>query len=166
MGKRLLVAVCAVIFISGCAAFDHDNTPYSGFEPDLIPVDNGANVGPNSGYYAGTMTAETNACQAVSDAVGDAVPLAIDVVQSNTTLSFTFADAMVTSGLIDEGGKTTFMVKIGETRHVYALTFADSKVSGSIDVIEANADSQFGTPCATYAVELTKGEKPQAAPAE
>ena len=160
MGYRFVMALVAALLLAGCAAFDHNNDPYTGFSPDEIPV-LGGQAGPYSGYFSGTMTLDTNSCQAVSDAVGAAVPLTLETLQSDTTMNLTFADATVSAGALD-GDKATFMVRMGSTKHVYVLTFGDGTISGSCDVIESDADGQFGKPCASYTVALEKGEKPAA----
>jgi len=160
MGYRLFVALIAAAMLAGCAAFDHDNDPYTGFSPDEIPI-LGGQAGPYSGYFAGTMTVDTNACQAVSDAAGTAIDFTFDTVQSNTVINITFSDGSVAAGALD-GDKATFLVKSGSTKHIYTLTFSDGKIDGSCDVIESDESGQFGAPCATYTIALAKGEKPAA----
>ncbi len=160
MSKRLIIIVCVLMSLAGCAAFDSDNEPYVGFSPDVIPAIPGGEVGIYSGYYAGAMTLDSNSCAGVSDAVGDAIELAINVVHSANILNVAFADETAASGELTGTG-AVFMLQTGSIKHVYYLDFAvEDAVAGSCEVIEAAEDGSFGEPCASYTISLEEGEKP------
>ncbi len=162
MGYRLLVVLCAVFLISGCAAFDHDNEPYEGFSPDEVPVFPGADLGVHNGYYSGTMTLDSNTCAGVSDEVNAAIPMSLDVIHLGTTMNITFEDSTVASGELSGDDNSIFMIQTGTTKHVYYLAFSDAEetVTGSCEVIEIDDNGQYSHPCASYTVSLLKGEKP------
>lgn len=159
MGYRLGVAVMAAFFLVGCSAFDSDNTPYEGMKPgDPVP---GINVGGiYSGYYAGDMTVDANSCASVSDEQGSAIDMGFEVIHADTTVNIIFDDGTTVAGTLD-GEKVTIMVENLGVKHVYYFTFADGEVTGSAEVIEADAAGEYSSPCATYSVALKKGEKPQ-----
>ncbi len=162
MGYRLLVILCAIVLIGGCAAFDHDNEPYTGFSPDEVPVIPGADVGIHTGYYSGTLTLNSNSCIGVSDEVNAEFPMSLDVIHYGTTLNITFDDDTIASGELTGDENAVFMVQTGTTKHVYYLSFsdADETVTGSCEVIEADANGQYSHPCASYSIALAKAEKP------
>ncbi|MBN1283610.1 MAG: hypothetical protein JXA24_07560 [Proteobacteria bacterium] len=160
MSKRLVIIACILIAIGGCAAFDSDNTPYEGFSPDQVPLLPGKDIGIYSGYYAGTMTLDSNSCAGVSDAVGEALDMSMDVIHSANLLNATFGGGSVASAEIKDTG-AIFMVQQGSTRHVYYLDFSvEDTIGGSCEVIEVSEDGSWGKPCASYAVSLSKGERP------
>ncbi|MFH1830648.1 MAG: hypothetical protein ABH871_07725 [Pseudomonadota bacterium] len=161
MGYRLFVVLCAIVLIGGCAAFDHDNEPYAGFDPSEVPLIPGANVGAYNGYYSGSMTLDSNSCVGVSDEVSSEMPLALDVIHLDNTLNITFEDETLAAGEL-KGNAAIFMLQSGSTKHVYYLTFSDEDetVTGSCEVIEADAEGQYSDACASYSISLVKGEKP------
>lgn len=162
MGRRLIVLALGLVLISGCAAFDTDNTPYDGFSPDLVPV-LGGQAGPLSGYYIGDMTLDSNTCQGVSDEVGKAAPLVLDVLQTELGMNVTFEDASVLAGQVDDASKAVFMSQTGSSKQVYFLDFSeDAKITGAAEVIEADENGQYADPCASYSLYLEKGERPAA----
>lgn len=159
MGYRLLVALCAVFCLAGCSALDTDNTPYEGMNPgDPIPG-LGVSGGIYAGYYAGDMTAEANTCQSVSDEVGKAVDLAVEIMHADTQIEAIFDEDVRVAGTLT-GESVTLVVTTMGVEHVYRFTFADGTITGSAEVIEADEAGQYGAPCATYAISLAKGEKP------
>jgi hypothetical protein len=172
MGYRFLVALFAVIAIaigscsicclSGCAAFDSDNTPYVGFDPDIVPVIPGGIAGIHSGFYTGTITLDSTTCAGVEDEVGTSKDFAVDVIHVDNYINMTFEDGTVAAGeLVGDGA--IFMQKDGSTEQVYYLTFSDEDetITGSFEVIEPNGDGQYGDPCAVYTVTMVEGEKPE-----
>ncbi len=120
MGRRLLVLAFAMVLFSGCAAFDTDNTPYTGFSPDLIPtLPNMA--GPLTGHYVGTMTLDSSTCEAVSDEVGKGVALVADVVQGADGINLKKGAATL-AAVLNAQKKATFIDIFSETMIVlYAL---------------------------------------------
>jgi len=162
MGYRFLVAIFAVIMISGCAAFDSDNTPYVGFDPDIIPVIPGGVAGIHTGFYTGTVTLDSNTCSGVQDEVGASKDFAVDVIHVDNYINMTFDDGTVAAGEL-EGDTAIFMQKKGGTEEVYYLTFTDETetISGSLEVVEPNGDGQYSDPCAVYTVTMEEGEKPE-----
>jgi hypothetical protein len=162
MGYRLVIAVCALSVLCSCAAFDSDGTPFEGFSPSEIPTPEGAGETGLSGYYAGNMVLDSNDCESVSDEVGAASILGIDVAQNDDVMSFTFSDDSFSKGAL-EGDKATFMTDTLGVRHIYYLTFGEEGlVDGSCEVFEASEDGVFRTPCASYSISLEQGEKPEA----
>lgn len=159
MGYRLIVVLASFCLLTGCAAFDSSSEPYEGFSPDEVPPPPSAATGIYTGYYAGNITYESNTCASVTDEVGAAVPLAVDVLHQDTTINTTFDDGTTAAGTL-EGEKVTLLTEDAMVKYVYFFAFEDGKVTGSGEVIEANADGQFADPCAKYSFELTKGEKP------
>lgn len=159
MGYRLLVAVAAVVFLAGCSAFDSDNTPYEGLPPGEVMPAPGASANLYSGYYSGDMKVETNTCQTVADEVGSAIAIALEVVQSDTAINVLFDEGAEVAGTLTDD-KVTIMVEEAGVKEVYYLTFADEELNGNAEAIEADANGQYGDPCATYTVALAKGEKP------
>ena len=162
MGYRLLVVLFAILMIGGCDAFDSDNTPYVGFDPDIIPAFPGGKAGVHSGFYTGTLVLDTNGCVGVADEVGTSTDFSVDVIHVDNYLNLTFEDGSVAAGeLVGDGA--IFMQKDGSTEDVYYLTFSDEEetVSGSLEVIEPNADGQYSDPCATYSITLEEAEKPE-----
>lgn len=156
MGYRFVLAVLVLSLVSGCAAFDTDNTPYSGFNPDEVQIPNGLS-GPYNGNYEGTMTLDSNTCAGVSDEVGAAIPLKINVVQSESLLGLTFEDETRLAGELSSESKAVFMIKTGATKHVYYLTFSEEKqIDGSCEVIEPDENGMDGDPCASYTVTMSK----------
>jgi hypothetical protein len=172
MGYRFLVALFAVIVIaigscfvccmSGCAAFDSDNTPYVGFDPDIVPVIPGGVAGIHSGFYTGTVTLDSNTCAGLEEEVGTSKDFAVDVIHVDNYINMTFEDGTVAAGEV-EGDGVIFMQKDGSTEEVYYLTFSDEEetISGSLEFIEPNEDGQYADPCAVYTVTMEEGEKPE-----
>jgi hypothetical protein len=159
--RGIFVGVVALLALSGCAAFDTDNTPYAGFDQVQLPPSVGG--GPYAGYYAGTMTLESNACEAVSDAVGDAVPIAFTITENENLLNIVMPDKSASSAELDDAKKGKFVIQTGSVKHVYTVDLSkEQKVSGACDVIEADANGMYGTSCASYVLDLTRGEKPAA----
>lgn len=156
MGYRFLLAVIFLSLMAGCAAFDHGSTPYEGFDPSEVKIPNGLS-GPYNGKFTGTMTPDSNTCASVSDEVGAAVPLDVQVVQKDKLINMTFSDQQMAPGELSPEGKGTFMVEISGTKHVYYLTFSeDSKIEGTSEVIEKDENGTYAKPCATYTVALSK----------
>lgn len=160
MGYRILTALFVLALMAGCAAFDTDSKPFEGFSPEETPETPGVTGGIYSGYYAGDMTLDSTSCASVSDAVGAKVQLALDVLQSDKVIDVTFDDGTTVASDLD-GEKTTLMTETLGVRHIYYLTFADEKIDGSCEVIEADTNGQYGDPCASYTLALAKGEKPE-----
>jgi len=160
MSKRLILVLCVLISLGACAAFDTDNTPYEGFSPDEVPMIPGGQIGIYSGYYAGTMTVESNACAGVADAVGDEIAFALDVIHDANMLNITFEDGIAASGeLVDT--LAIFMDETSGTKHVYYLDFAvEDSIDGSCEVIEVSEDGSYGEPCASYAISMEEAERP------
>ena len=160
MSKRLILVLCVLISLGACAAFDTDNTPYEGFAPDEVPMIPGGAIGIYSGYYAGTMTVESNACAGVADAVGDEIAFTLDVIHDANTLNITFEDDTVASGdLVDT--QAIFMDETAGTKHVYYLDFAvEDSIDGSCEVIEVSGDGSYGEPCASYVISMQGAEPP------
>ena len=162
MGRRLIVLAMALALLSGCAAFDTDNTPYEGFSPDLIPV-LGGQAGPLSGYYIGDMTLDSNTCQGVSDEVGKAIPLVLDIIQTELGMSLTLEDQSVLTGALEEDNEAVFMSQVESTKQYFRLDFSEeAKITGSYEVKELDANGQYADPCASYSLYLEKGERPAA----
>lgn len=161
MGYRLLVALIAVVLITGCSALDTDNAPYEDMPPGTTIPAPGGSADLYNGYYAGDMSVETNTCQSVSDEVGSVVELGIEIVQADATINALFDSGPQVAGTLD-GDKVTIMTEELGVKHVYYLTFEDGELNGSAEAIEADANGQYGDPCATYTIALTKGEKPAA----
>jgi hypothetical protein len=160
MYKRLVLVLCVLISLGACSAFDSDAEPYEGFEADEVPPVPGKSVGIYSGYYAGTMTVDSNECFSVSDAVGDSFDLALEVLHSDNILNLTFEDGSVSSAEITDTS-AIFMVQTGDVKHVYYLDFeVEDAIGGSCEVIEASEDGSFGHPCASYTLSLEETEKP------
>lgn len=172
MGYRFLVTIFAVIAIAigscsitclcGCAAFDSDNTPYVGFDPDIVPVIPGGVAGIHSGFYTGTITLDSNTCAGLEEEVGTVTNFAVDVVHVDNYINMTFEDGTVAAGeLVGDGA--IFMQKDGSTEEVYYLSFSDEDetVSGSLEMIEPNESGQYGDPCAVYTVMMEEGERPE-----
>lgn len=159
MGYRMSAVLCMLALMCGCSAFDNSSEPFAGFSPDEVPPPPGGGPGPYSGYYAGEMTLGSNACTSVSGEVGSKVAFALDVVQSDTVVNVTLEDGTVIAGSLD-GDKTTVMSEKSGVRHVYYLTFAEDKIEGSSEVIEATPEGQYGDPCGSYTLSMEKGEKP------
>lgn len=161
MGYRILVAVCALALLGGCAAFDDSNIPYDGWSPADIAAIPGTKASLYSGYYSGNMAIDSNTCSSVSDNAGSKVPISFDVVQSDKTINVAFSDSAKTTvaGTLD-GEKTTVMTEIQNVRHVYYLKFADGAITGNVDVLEASDVGQYGDRCATYTLDMKKGDKP------
>lgn len=162
MGYRLLVVLFAIFMIGGCAAFDSDNTPYVGFDPSIVPVMPGGVPGIHSGFYAGTLTLDSNECEGVMDEVGTSSDFAVDVIHVDNYINMTFEDGTVVAGEL-VGDSAVFMTKVGSTENVYYFTFSDESetITGSFEVIEPNDDLQYGDPCAVYSVAMEQGERPE-----
>lgn len=165
MGYRFVIAIVAAFFLAGCSALDSDNTPYEGMAPGEVLPAPGGSANLYNGYYAGDMTVETNTCQSVSDAAGSVVDLGIEIIQADATINAIFDSGPEVAASLD-GDKVTIMTEELGVKHVYFLSFADGELNGSAESIEADANGQYGDPCATYTVALTKGEKPVAASEE
>ncbi len=148
--------------IGGCAAFDSDNTPYVGFDPDIVPVIPGGVPGIHSGFYAGTLTLDSNECEGVMDEVGTSSDLAVDVIHVDNYINMTFEDGSLLAGEL-VGDSAVFMTKVGSTENVYYFTFSDESetVTGSLEIIEPNDGLQYGDPCAVYSVAMEQGERPE-----
>lgn len=161
MGYRILLVACALVLLGGCAAFDDGNTPYEGWSDADIAAIPGKTASLYSGYYSGNMTVDSNSCSSVSDEAGAKAPVSFDVIQSDTTINVLFSDAAKTTvaGTLNKE-TTTVMTEIQGVRHVYYLTFADGGITGSVEVLEMDAAGQFGNRCATYTLNMKKGEKP------
>lgn len=159
MAYRLLVVLVSIFLISGCAAFDNDNTPYEGMKPgDPVPgLVTEANL--YSGYYSGDMTADTSSCKSVTDEVGAVAPLGLEVVHVDKVVNIVFDSGPTVAGDLD-GADVTVMVEDSGVKQAYYLTFANEEITGSSEVIEADDNGQYGDPCATYSIALKKGEKP------
>lgn len=153
MGYRILVVAASLALLASCAAFDSSNTPYEGFSPDEIPVPQG--VGIYSGHYAGTKTLDSSTCASVSDELGDQVPLEFDVEHRDTAVNVVFGENGVAAGTLS-GESATVMTTEGNAKNVYYLTFATGRISGSAEVIEADAAGQYGDACASYTLTMTK----------
>lgn len=168
MGYRLVIAVCSLVLVCSCAAFDKDEDAIEGFgDKDTKEIPSVAkDQGPLTGYYAGSMILDSNTCQSISDEVGTESRLNIDVAQKGSTLNVTFDDGSTASGVVDSN-KAVIMTTVMEVKHIYYVTFAEKEgtVSGDCEVVETGEDGQYGSACATYTINLTKGEKP-AAPEE
>lgn len=160
MGYRIVVvSIITAIMLSACAAFDNSNEPYEGFAPEDIPAPS-VNI-PGSkyaGFYSGEMALELNTCKSITDKVGATVPLAVDVIDKDNVVDLTFEDESVAAATL-ENDKATFLKEDGDVKHVYYLTFADGSITGNCEVIEADENGEFAKACASYAVELKKGEK-------
>jgi hypothetical protein len=160
MSKRIILVAFVLLSLCACSAFDSDNTPYVGFSPDVVPLVPGGEIGIYSGYYAGTMTLDSNSCAGVSDEVGAAVDFAFTVVHNANIISVAFADDVSSSGEVD-GTDSIIMIQTGTTKHVYYLDFSvEDAVGGSCEVIEAAEDGSYGEPCASYTIALEKTDKP------
>ena len=156
MGYRVLLAIALLALMSGCAAFDTDNTPYAGFDPNLVTLPSLAK-GAYNGSFTGTMTVDSNTCAGVSDKVGDAVDAKMDVVQSDNIVNIKFEDGSVSASELSADSKATFMVQTGTTKHVYYLTFTNkTNIDGTCEVIEADENGDYAKPCANYTVSLEK----------
>lgn len=155
MGYKILVALFIPVLVCGCAAFDSDSTPFEGFDASQVPQIQGLSGGPLSGSYAGDMTLDSNTCTSVSDTTGAKSSLTLTVSQSNSALGFTFDDGTTTSGTLD-GEKVTLMKTTLGVKHVYYLKISKGKIDGSCEVIEANSDGQYSSPCASYTLALSK----------
>ena len=164
MKSRLIVALCAVFLLAGCSALDTDNTPIEGMQPgDPVPGLALPGMGPLTGYYSGTMTLESNACNSVSDQVGDKIDLALDISHRVPFIQALFADGAIAAGMteaVKEGDSVTLVIKDSGVEHIYYLIFAEEKMSGTVEVAEQQEDGNFGESCAVYQLELTKGVKP------
>lgn len=156
--KHRLLVICAVMLLTGCAAFDSGGEPFEGFSPDQIPAPKAA-TGPNTGYFTGDMTLSSNSCESVSDKVGAKAPLSLDVVEASSNVSVTFEDGKVASGSLSSD-KATVMTDTMGVKHVYYLEFSKDALKGNIEVLEENEAKQYADPCATYDFELKRGEKP------
>ncbi|MFH0798677.1 MAG: hypothetical protein V2A66_00660 [Pseudomonadota bacterium] len=161
MGYRVLAVLAAAVMLAGCAAFDHDNTPYDGFSPNEVPAPAGQGI--YTGYYTGDMSVDSNTCIQVSDKAGSKVKLSFDVVHKDAVINVTFEDGATASANLD-GTKATLMSEVSGVRHVYYLTFGDGKVDGTAEAIEGDSNGQFGSPCVSYTIALAKGEKPPSTP--
>lgn len=172
MGYRLFVVLFATIVIgvgscffccvSGCAAFDSDNEPYVGWDPDIVPVVPGGKAGVHSGFYDGTLTLDSNSCMELAEEVGTVTDFSVDVIHIDNYLNLTFNDGSVAAGeLLGDGA--VFMQKDGSVENVYYFTFSDEEeaINGSLELIEPNESDQYGDPCAVYTVTLEEGEKPE-----
>lgn len=109
------------------------------------------------------MILDSNTCQSISDEVGTESRLNLDVAQKGSTINVTFDDGTTANGIVDSN-KAIVMTNVMEVKHIYYVTFAEKEgsVSGDCEVVEATEDGQYGEACATYTINLTKGEKPAA----
>lgn len=162
MGYRFVVVIFAIIMMAGCSAFDSDNDPYVGWEPDMIPAVPGGKAGIYSGYYAGTKTLDSNSCASIADEMGIAADFAVDVLHVDNYVNLTMADGTVMAGEL-VGDSAIFMTKDGSTEHAYYLTFSDEveSITGYAEVIEPNESGQYGDPCAQFTISLQEDEKPE-----
>jgi len=160
MGYRLALVVCAMLFVCGCSAFENDGNAIEGFgDLDVATPTIQKEMGPNTGYYAGAMTLDSNTCQSVSDETGTESTMSVDIIEDNAILNATFEGGINASSTL-EGGKATFMTEISGVKHVYYFTFKEGVIEGKAEVIEADEAGQYGDPCASYMLLLNKGEKP------
>ncbi|MBT3182085.1 MAG: hypothetical protein HN337_06215 [Deltaproteobacteria bacterium] len=168
MGYRLVIAVLSLLLITSCAAFDSDTDAIEGFgDQDQAGMPStGKDLGPLSGYYSGNMVLNSNTCESISDEVGVESRIGVDVIQDENALNATFDDSKDTLTDMLEGKSAVFADEVMGVMHVYYFDFADDTVTGNCEVIEADEAGDFGDPCAVYAVELKKGEKPTEEPAE
>jgi hypothetical protein len=105
------------------------------------------------------MRLDSNSCESISDEVGVESEFSIEVVQSEETVTATFPGEVTSSGKLADG-KTTIVTDVMQVKHAYYLTFAEDGITGTAEVIESDDEGDFGEPCASYVVELQKGEKP------
>lgn len=162
MGYRSLLCVFALSLLCSCAAFDNGGGAIEGFGDQDVAGNPTVTkeTGANTGYFSGAMTLDTNTCQSVSDKAGVESSIAFDVVHEGNIVNATFEDGSTSaSELMDT--KATFLVETMGVKHVYYITFgAEGAVDGKCEVIEANAEGQYGEPCANYTLIMQKGEKP------
>ncbi len=162
MGYRLVIAVLSLLLITSCAAFDKDTDAVEGFgsEDRQGMPSTGKDLGPLSGYYSGNMVLDSNSCESVSDEVGVESRIGVEVTQDENNLNAKFDSSEKTLTDILEGKSAVFADELMGVMHVYYLDFEDEDVTGNCEVIEADEAGDFGLPCAVYAVDLKKGEKP------
>lgn len=159
---RLSITLFAVVLVAGCAAFDNGNEPFAGFSKDEIPPPPGSKAtGIYTGYYKGDAVVESNTCKASIEKAGSKVSLDMDVTHQDTNLNIVINSGDPVAGTLD-GTKSTVMSEAAGVRHVYYLEFADTKITGSSEVIEKDDAGQYGDPCESYTFTLAKTEKPAA----
>jgi len=168
MGYRLIVAVCSLVLVCSCAAFDKDTDAIEGFGdqdretmPSVVK-----DAGAYHGYYTGVMILDSNSCQSISDEEGTQTRFGADVLHKGDTINITFDDKSTAAGIVKDD-KVIIMTDVEGPEHVYYLTFAADEenkdlgtVNGSCEVIETDENGYFGEPCASYTIEMEKGEKP------
>lgn len=158
MGYRIVIVFAVLVLFASCSAFDHGSTPYEGFAPSEIPQNVGVNTGIYSGFYSGNMTVDSNSCAGVSQTAGSAIPLSFDVVHSGDTINVAFDNDGMAAGSLD-GDKAVIMTPKAGVKTVYYFTFEQNAISGNAETIEVDAEGQYGDPCATYSLDLSKGER-------
>lgn len=155
MGYRFWLVICACVLLGSCAAFDSSSTPYEGFSKDEVPPPKGQGI--YTGYYSGEMTVDSNSCESVQDKVGAKVPIEFDVYHKDNAINVVFKEATAAGEL--SGEKVTIMTDTMKIKHFYFLNFAEGKIEGSCQVVEPDANGQYGKECATYKFSMKKGEK-------
>jgi len=147
-----------LVLVSACSAMDHDSQVISSGPSGSVSKGEGA----FSGYYAGTMTLDSNACQSVSDELGSEAKISMDVTSQDKDLNIAFEDGTNASGKIEDSGKSVVMTDISGVKHVFYLTFSEdgNEITGSCDVLEQDDNGQYSDPCASYTMSLKKGERP------
>lgn len=167
MGFRLFLAVLSLLLISSCAAFDKDTDAIEGFGPGIDrpgEPSEGKRLGPNSGYYAGTMTLDNNSCESVSDEAGVESKLAVKIEdeEDGSVVNATFEGSSSSLSSRVKDSSIVLMEVIMGVQRVYYLTFVEGGIEGSCEVIEADDAGEFGKSCATYTIELVEGQEPPA----
>ncbi|HQG13865.1 MAG TPA: hypothetical protein PLT05_05855, partial [bacterium] len=164
---RLFLAILSLLLISSCAAFDRDTDAIEGFGRGIDrpgQPSEGKRFGPNSGYYVGTMTLDNNSCESISDEAGVENKLAVKIEDeeggSFVNATFEGYSRLFSSRLKDRS--IVLMSVIMGVQRVYYLTFVEGGIEGSCEVMEADDAGEFGESCATYTIELMRGEEPPA----
>lgn len=160
---RLIVVLAALVFMSGCAAFDNSaGDPYEGFPDSEKPTKSLG--GAYSGYFAGDMKLDKSTCKSLGETPAPTVALGIEVVQQTNQIGVTFDDGQIKVATL-ASDKATVMTEKDKVNHVYYLKFNKDKpdtIEGSCEVIEPDAAGQLGDACGSYTFTLKKGEKPAA----
>lgn len=155
MMRRLMILVMVVLFVSGCSAFDSDNTPYEGFNERDIPFNPFLAVGPYEGVYKGSMTLEEadEACASVSEAVGEAKEMVVDVIQAGDLISVQFEDGMEENGKLYNDKVTIVRRGVSDVRMFNLEFMGEGVVQGKVEVFEGES---VVDPCALYSITLAK----------
>lgn len=152
----LTVVAMALAVLAGCSAFDHDNTPYEGFDRSLWPTNPSIMVGPYEGNYEGTMKLDSKdaACASVAEEVGAEAPISFDVVQAGPLVSVGFEDGAEENGKLIET-KVTIVQRGASDVRMFYIEFSDAGLSGTVEVMPA-ADSGSVDACASYTLTMTR----------